>query len=79
MQKQWQIFLEKQNHKAKGFRKCLEVLQPLSGLVIVSKKEGSMHKEAHGLQSEVQTIVILSTKKPDKLLINLIVLVLPHK
>lgn len=37
-----------------------------------------MHTEAHELLSEVQTIVILSTRKPDKLLINLIDLVLPH-
>lgn len=46
--------------------------------MIVSKKEGSMHTEAHGLQSEVQTIVILSTRTPDMLLISLIDLVLPH-
>ena len=37
-----------------------------------------MHTEAHELLSEVQTIVILSTRKPDTLLINLIDLVLPH-
>lgn len=37
-----------------------------------------MHREAHGLQSEVQTIVILSTRKPDTLFISRIDLVLPH-
>lgn len=37
-----------------------------------------MHTEAHELLSEVRTIVILSTRKPDRLLINLIDLVQPH-